>query len=217
MISFFLSFDSVYDATYTIPDYTLYVTTGITCALAWGLPDKPTYPETELMERYENGSLPLIQYRTDKNVTDSNRNGEIPTNTKPNINSSTYVNNGYSGNEVANRIANYYKYFQHRKPDAYYFGNSPSNPMTNYNRKVYCNNRNCAYHANISYHLNDNDNRRKSNVYNSYNVRPPYSATFDAGNRYDAFAKYMSNTYFKPWIETSFNQAKSTTIPTKPT
>lgn len=214
-LNWFYAFPLVYDATYTVPDYTLYITTGITVALAYGLPDKPTYPETELMERYENGSLPLIQYRTDKNVTGSSGDGEIKANSKLNTSSSSYTKYDYNGNDAVNRIANYYKYFQRRKPDSYYFGKSPFNPA-NYNRKVYCNNRNCAYHGNMSYYSNDKDNRQSS-AYNSYNVRPPYSATVGAGSQYDAFTKYMSETYFKPWIETSFSQVKSTAIPTKPT
>lgn len=204
----------VYDSTITIPDYTLYITTGVTVALAWGLPDKPTYPDMELMQRYENGSQPLIQYRKDESVTDSNRTGEIKSGAKPHTTTATDLNYDQNGNDIANRIANYYKYYQYRKPDSYYFGNTPSQP-TNYNRKVYCNDQNCAYHANISYYSNNNDNdKRKSNVQNSYNVQPPYSATFDTGNQYNAFTGYMENTYFKPWTETSFDRTKSTIKPT---
>lgn len=163
------------------------------------------------MERYENGSLPLIQYRKDKNVTDSSGDGEIKANSEPNTSGSKY---DYNGNDAVNRLANYYRYFQRRKPDSYHFGRSPINPA-NYNRKASCNNRNCANHGNMSYYSNDKDNRQSS-AHDSYNVRPPYSATSGTGNQYDAFTKYMSETYFKPWIETSFSQVKSTTIPTKP-
>lgn len=185
----------------------------MTVALAWGLPDKPTYPEWELMERYENGSLPLL-LREDKNVTDANRKGEIKATATPSHHISkipSYSNYYHNGSDIMNRIANYYKYFQRRKPDSYYFGNSPLNP-TNYNKKSYCNNnRNCAQHdERISYYTNDKDNH-ESNAFNSYNVRPPYSATYDERNRYDAFMEYMNSTYFQPWLE-SATQMKYTTI-----
>lgn len=183
--------------------------------MAWGLPDKPTYPEWELQERYENGTLPLL-LREDKNITDANRKGEIKatatpsklTNNKIPSYSNYYYNNG---SDIMNRIANYYKYFQRRKPNSYYFGKSPLNP-TNYGKKSYCNNGKCAYNERISYYTNDKDNH-KSNVYNSYNVRPPYSATYDEGNRYDAFTKYMNNTYFKPWLESDAQMKYKTISP----
>ncbi|XP_055305020.1 uncharacterized protein LOC129569832 [Sitodiplosis mosellana] len=204
------SIQLVYDQTITIPDYTLYVTTGITVALAWGLPDKPVYPEQELMERYENGSLPLL-LREDKNFTDANRKGETAAAIVSSNKIPSYSNQYYNGSGIMNGIANYYKYFQQRrKPDSYYFGNSPLSP-TNYNKKSYCNNgRNCVHNNehSISYYTNGKD---KTNDYNSYNVRPPYAATYDEGNRYGAFMKYMNDTYFKPWLE-STTQMKYTTV-----
>lgn len=42
----------VYDSVVTIPDYTLYVVTGVTTALAWPLPSNPIYPDDEF-HRYE--------------------------------------------------------------------------------------------------------------------------------------------------------------------
>lgn len=196
----------MYDSTITIPDYTLYVTTGITVALAYGLPDKATYPETELMEQYEGGRLPLL-IRKDENVTESNGNGEIQVPTTPtNHPSSMYSSYYRNGSTFANQIANYYKYLQRRKPDSYYFGNSPLN-SANYGKNEYFNANRNKY----------NQNNLKSSSYTSYNVRPPYSATFDKTKQNDAFTKYMSETYFKPWIETSFSQTKSTTVPPKTT
>lgn len=180
----------------------------MTVALAWGLPDKPIYPEQDLRESYENGKLPLL-LRDDKNVTDANRKGEI----KATAAVPSYSNQYYNGSDIMNRIANYYKYFQQRrKPDSYYFGNSPLNP-SNYNKKSYCSNgRNCAHNNVHSYYASDKD---KTNAFNSYNVRPPYAATYDEGNRYDAFTKYMNDTYFKPWLE-SAAQMKYTTISPEP-
>lgn len=162
------------------------------------------------MERYENGSLPLLQ-RQDKNVTDSNRVGEIKSTTaSPNTSRPNYSNYNSDGSDVMNRLAYYYKYFQRRKPDSYYFGNSPLIP-TNYNKKSQCNNQNCAYNENTNYYTSNKNLKSTANI--SYNVRPPYSASYDRGNQYDAFVNYMNETYFKPWLETSFNQATTTTLP----
>ncbi|XP_031636178.1 uncharacterized protein LOC116349064 [Contarinia nasturtii] len=210
------SIQLVYDQTITIPDYTLYVTTGITVALAYGLPDKPTYPEQELMEQYENGKLPLLLRKEDKNVTDLNRKGEIKASTassnivnKPN--DSSYSNHHYNGNDVMNRIANYYKYLQRRKPDSYYFGNSPLNPA-NFNKNTYCNTRNCSYNTNSNYYYSNVKDYNRNSDYNSmYNVRPPYSSTYGGADQYNAFAKYLNNTYFQPWLK-SATQMKTTTI-----
>lgn len=61
---------TVFDSVMTVPDYTIYVVTGVTVALAWGLPFKPYYPDEELPAQYEQGHLPLLG-RVDENITDS--------------------------------------------------------------------------------------------------------------------------------------------------
>lgn len=61
-----------------MPDYTYYITTCVNYALAWALPDKPTYPQEELMEH-----LPLL-LRNDKNITDTGSEGEIQVSTSYN-------------------------------------------------------------------------------------------------------------------------------------
>lgn len=43
--------------------------TGISVALAWGLPHKPTYPEDSLMHLYEKDHSPLLEKRKDANAT----------------------------------------------------------------------------------------------------------------------------------------------------
>lgn len=48
----------------------MYVVTGVTVALAWGLPFKPFYPDADLSEQYADGYLPLFP-RNDENITDS--------------------------------------------------------------------------------------------------------------------------------------------------
>lgn len=158
------------------------------------------------MQRYENGSLPLLQ-RDDKNVTDSNRIGEIKSSTtQPNAHHPSHSNYYSDGSDVMNRLAYYYKYFQRRKPDSFYFGNSPLS-AANYNKNTHCNNNNCAYND----YTNNKNLKSTANI--AYNVRPPYSASYESGNQYDAFVNYMNETYFKPWIDSTFTQAKSTTLP----
>lgn len=51
-------------------------------SLAWALPDKPTYPDEELMEQYEKGRLPS-PFRSDENATDLIGIGEIQVSTAP--------------------------------------------------------------------------------------------------------------------------------------
>lgn len=187
----------VYDSTITVPDYTLYVTTGITVALAWGLPDKPTYPELELMEKYENGALPLLEHRKDKNVTASDHKGEIPT-----YNRTSNLENYYKQSDFSNYIRNYYEYLKNRrKTDSYYFGHKPSS-------NKYCSDKNCAYNHKISYQTSISD-RNKSNGF--LNVQPPYSPSYNSSKHYDPFTNYMVEKYFKPWIETDYYKAKYTT------
>lgn len=77
------NFISVVDFGITLPDYTYYITTCVNYALAWALPDKPTYPQEELMEHYEMGRLPLL-LRNDKNITDTGSEGEIQVSTSYN-------------------------------------------------------------------------------------------------------------------------------------
>lgn len=156
----------------TIPDYTFYLTTGITVALAWNLPDKPTYPE------HEHKNHLMIQHKNDPNsnyVDDGSGtvNGSLITviNTRSNATRPTYLK--LKKNDIVNRIANYAEYyFQNRRPDSYYFGSSSPVGLSN----------------------------NESTSIGS-DVRPPYStSTFHSKNpSHDA--TYMIETYFKPWIK----------------
>lgn len=97
-----------------MPGYGAYLQLGVIVSLAWALPDKPTYPNVELMEQYENASL---KYRNDLNVTESlNPKGES------NRNSTGKRNQTLDNFE--NYAWHYYKYLQNRqKTDSFYFGN----------------------------------------------------------------------------------------------
>lgn len=121
----------VYDSILTIPGWTYYAVTGVTAALSWGLPDKPTYPDQELMEKYENGALPLLQYRKDENVTESNHNREILVNSTP-----KYLDNNHSYYYKKSNFSNYIKNYDNlsqirRKPDSYYFAKDRSSTPFN--------------------------------------------------------------------------------------
>lgn len=189
----------------TIPDYTLYVTTGITCALAWGLPTKPIYPDEELMQQYEKGRLPLIQYRKDKNATNSNSTGEInvpASNHTSNLQSSNFLNQFYKNGQLNKALWNYFNYLQRRRPDSYYFSNSSNSN--------YCNHRTCSYNKYFNYNKNYYTNQKPYT-----NIRPsvPYSPNYDTTNQYAAFTRYMIDKYLKPTLN-SYPNRKAASNPT---
>lgn len=60
----------VYDQIIPIVDYTNLFILGVTCALAWELPENPVHLNEELMAKYKNGTLPLL-LRNDENVSEN--------------------------------------------------------------------------------------------------------------------------------------------------
>lgn len=154
------------------------------------------------MENYEHGALPLLQYRQDKNVTNSTHHGEI------NANNHT-LNSYYQQNDFKTYLEKLYNYLQrNRKPDSYYFGQSSSS-SSNHRPDKYCNDQHCAYNNKISYHMDD----LQKNNYQSFNTRPPYSPIYYSNKNsknYDAFTNYMMTNYFKPWIENDFYKTATT-------
>lgn len=175
----------VYDSTITIPDYTIYVTTGVTCALAWGLPDRPVYPEDELMYRYEEGALPGLQYRNDVNVTEDefpirNMNTTLPSSSK----TATRIDN----DTLMNLIRLFYS--NAVQPNA-------SVGMPNYVDQHY-------YRVSFlpeSSQMPVLSTTRKNIYYTSPSVTRTLSAIdLVDRNSNNPFKKYMADTYFKPWI-----------------
>lgn len=184
----------VYDSVVTIPDYTIYVVTGVTCALAWGLPDQPIYPEDDLMHRYEDGGLPGIQYRNDVNVTEN-----VPV-TKP-----TRAPSSKTATKIDNRtLMNLIRLF-------YSSARQTSHPNVSSLMPNYPN----AFGGNY-YHWNASLPNKASNRItfsngpsktNYYDTHPPTAlsqshAAIDYVNRNanNPFKKYMADTYFEPWI-----------------
>lgn len=131
----------------TIPivDYSNILILGITTALAWELPDEPFYPDSELMEDYQEGRLPLLE-RSD-NFTDatSSKQKKKSKPTKPisqpapiafNINDLEYFNQpsfDHSSHPINPHIysqphpyyTNYNELDKYSPLDTYYYGNGP--------------------------------------------------------------------------------------------
>lgn len=171
----------VYEFSVTIPDYTMYLTTGITVALAWNLPDKPTYPEhkNHVMIQNKNGANSNYD---NVDVDGGAVNSSLTTviNTKSNATRPTYL----KSTKIANRIADYAEYFfRNRRPDSYYFGHSSPFGLRN----------NTNHHH---YYSNDNESGNSGS-----DVRPPYSTSTYYSKTPSHDAMYMIETYFKPWIK----------------
>lgn len=200
----------VYDSVVTIPDYTIYVVTGVTCALSWGLPDQPIYPEDEYMHRYEDGGLPGIQYRNDVNVT------ELASSTKPNNTTrppSTKTTTKIDNRTLMNLIRLFYTGAQRTT--------IPNVSAANVN---YANNSESNYHWNIL-PLANQANTSRINVLNGLNKKNYYYTHSSAAlpqlhavadyldrNANNAFKKYMADTYFKPWVDASWKMQAGTKL-----
>lgn len=105
------SLQLVYCGIFPVVDYTNLFILGLTTALAWELPDQPTYVDDTLMEGYENGTLPLL---------DRNDNGELSDanliDTKPPINN--FINEIKHFNDLDHKYDSYYN--RPKYPDNYY-------------------------------------------------------------------------------------------------
>lgn len=99
------------------------MTTGITVALAWNLPDKPTYPEPEHNHRI-GSSGPLVNQVIENGTVNDDLGAVI----KKKQNTANAKKN-----HIANQIASYLgNYSRNRRPDSYYFGHKNSNGYSKY-------------------------------------------------------------------------------------
>lgn len=186
---FWFAFKIVYDSAVTIPDYTIYVVTGVTCALSWGLPDQPIYPEDNLMQHYEDGELPGLQYRNDVNVTENTS----PTNpSKPSRTPSTAT-------KIDNRtLINLIRLFY---PSA---RRTVAPNVSTFNRNNYWNEMLANNKANSRITYAGATNNKK----NYFNTHLPTIYSQSQANNYhyldsnanNAFQKYLAETYLKPSI-----------------
>lgn len=183
----------MYDSVVTIPDYTIYVVTGVTCALAWGLPDQPIYPEDDLMHRYEQGGLPGIQYRNDVNVTENVAPTE-PSNAT--IASSTKTATKIDNRTLMNLIRLFYT--GSRRTGIPNISARYGNYANNFDRNVFWN----SSLANNRITFSSLPSKR-----DHYYTRPPLNFTqphkanhYLHRNTNNAFNTYMADTYFEPWI-----------------
>lgn len=196
---------SVYDSVVTIPDYTIYAVTGVTVALAWGLPDKPVYPE-DLMQQYEDGDLPLLLHRADVNVTKN-----VPMKQMNATNSAIDKKATKIDNQTLLRLI-----------QLFYSGVRPTqNPYQSAaNVNYYSNNFDKHDYWNASRTANTTNRYPHSNMptlnnyyYYNNNNRPPLAATQSsiASNYVDryannAFKKYLAETYIKPWVDVAWKK-----------
>lgn len=207
---------SVYDGTYTVPDYSIYIVTGVTCSLAWALPSLPFYPDLELMESYESGHLPLLLDRNDENNTDTNQNLANAVDTVhglPNVKvdhrlmlnllhkflqaTSIRRQQGVS-NTADNRDGLSSVYERDRHVDSYYFRiHRNTSPTANYFNSESTPSKNI-----LSWKKPINEKYYESEYYSdAYSVEGNTNIGPIHKSPYDGFAHYIAQTYVKPWIE----------------
>lgn len=173
----------------SIPDYNNYVVTGVTTALAWGLPYKPTYAEAELQDQYEQGHLPILNRRHyDTNTTNNNDNNYVDNSAStesitPNMSAMVDGGGGHGG--AAMEMNTTRQQQQHH--------------LLNSFRQLYEMYSNRRRHDNF-----ENVIDGRPNVY--YNL-----------NAYEAFGRYLIETYFRPWQEVDAMATAATTIATATT
>lgn len=211
----------------TIPDYTLLVVTGVTVSLAWGLPHEPTYPEDELMDQYQDGGLPLLLRRNDKNVTKHkhNKNAKKGTTRRPTPTTQSTLDRQYLLNMFQKFYAEYplkhnsirydygyksdygHNYMMKNNSqirDRYYFGGGTSSVPY---RMKYQSASIPSSSSRISIDRNFDGQTAGhhpigGNRQNAALVAAPLTVTNHYNpNPYAEFAKYLTQTYFKPWQE----------------
>lgn len=141
--------------------------TGITTALAWGLPYKPTYPETELQDQYEQGRLPLLNRR-------------------------------HYGTNIANAVNNYANNIDRMDPITTKISpTAAAAAMESHLLEIHSTRQRLLNSFRQLYDSYAN-RRRHGNFVNVLDSRPNEHYNSDA---YEAFGKYLMETYFQPWQE----------------
>lgn len=183
-----------------------YPITSVSAALAWGLPDQPTYPENDLMQLYEEGDLPLAQKRKDTNATNNiASNTPIPPTPSANhIDPETILKlirlflpaDDYMelDSNYIQSIMNYIDSFEHNlyQQDSSKYWNTSATSTTAIN------------HAN-PFNANNNYYRFRDNATHASKLHAPFvSSKTDMIHRAEnAFKKYLVETYFRPWIHSA--------------
>lgn len=170
-------------------DYTNLFIFGITCALAYELPSKPTYVDDELMDLYKNGSLPLLD-RDDYNISDTNL---VATDDKLKTINKTTKNNNYN---------NYYNNNNRIPIDNYYFGDKSDNDYYKSSRlrpeQQTSNKHNYYFNR---YDDNTNNKKTNKNYANSYANNKFDNGGISYANKIDEF----SMSKHKPWKNSGWN------------
>lgn len=188
--------------------------TGISLAFAWALPDTPTYPENNL---YDEGHLPLIQKRKDANTTENIASKESITKIAPTMttsridlqtmmklmrlflptkNSAAAVDPmALNANDIKAILDNIYS-IDHsiRRQGSGKYWNASIATISPVNR----------------FHPNDRHQFSDGNVTVANEPYPPLiSLQSDVITNYrqrhadNAFRKYLAETYFRPWVEST--------------
>lgn len=178
--------------------------TSYSVGLAWGLPEKPTYPEEHLMHLYAEGDLPLIQNRKDENATNMNALNEsnvVTTTTK----TASRIDNQTLLTLIRLFLSNGNKSIATLDSPMELDANYVKNILDYFNDQIDYNNRRHGSATTINY-----EDRFYSNDYYPFGR---YNSTFanitrhpDVVNNYinrNAFQKYLVETYFMPWIESA--------------
>lgn len=193
-----------------------YPITSVSLALAWGLPDKPTYPEDDLMQAYEDGDLPLLDRRKDVNVTNNVATKEsmamiTPTNLKSRIDPESimkllhlFLSDANSAASADTPVGFDPKYIDAILDTINSFGHS----IHRQDPDQYQNATTTTHtHAN---RFNPNDYSQFSRD-NAIIVNRPYPPMVSAQsnvadklvdrNANNTFRRYLAETYFRPWVE----------------
>lgn len=139
------------------------------------------------MEKYENGSLPLLKHRIDKNINKYHSISNTTTTINPKYTAtSSKDSNNYEQTDLSNYFLNYFNFLQKRqKIDSYYFGN-----LSRRNDK-HCTDPKCFINR-TKYPIMDGRNKTNRSEHIPFNIRPPYAADYDSSNCFDAFTEYMN-------------------------
>lgn len=183
-----------------------YPITSVSAALAWGLPDQPTYPENDLMHLYEEGDdLSLAQKRKDTNATNNYASNTSipPTQTANNIDAETIMKLIRSflpaddqmelDSNYIQSIMNYIDSFEqnlHQQESSKYWNTSVTSTTV----------INHANRFNANSHYRFRDNATLASKMHAPFVLSKSDNTHRAEN---AFQRYLVETYFRPWIHSA--------------
>lgn len=182
-----------------------YPITGFSLAMAWGLPDKPFYPEDDLMHLYEDDKLPSIQRRNDTNATNNIASNESNATTAP-----TETSSRIDPQTVMKLIRLFLPNLNSAAPDDDSMGFDANyveaivNYVNSFDHNIRRQDSNKYWHTSAT-----TNNHAKPNDFYQFTHPPLVASQSYVKNRnvnhnaYDAFQRYLATTYFRSWIEST--------------